>query len=163
MSTSTKLLETILCGLHISAHFAREALIALLSWTIFSRMYSKQPWKKKIVFPSETEILCMFVIQYNKDNASLRENTEMLTAYYKIFGFPKFRVASACAAVTWLPLLFLCFHHPAGIRELTKEKKNSYILTIAVTVSNKQSFVSYSGIFFVVCHQYPQNGGSLTC
>lgn len=58
----TNLLEVSLCGSHISAHFATEALIALLLWTISSRVFLQQTAlkEKRQYLPQEKkEIRCV--------------------------------------------------------------------------------------------------------
>lgn len=89
----------------------------------------------------------MLIFQCNKDNASLRANMEMLTAHCKVFGFPKFRVPLH-VRISLGPHFCLFVSITLWDSGNWEKRKEAYILIIAITVSNKQSFVSYSGIFF---------------
>ena len=142
--------QTILCGSHISAHFARGALIVLLLQTTFPRMFV--PWTtlgEEITLErlaclasskTDTEQMQESLLPTVKDSGSLNSGFLAYSAIY-------------CAFRCHLVLL----NHPEGLRELGEKALFRPLLLLRV-INNLLSLIQQSFVFY----RYSWNYGSLT-
>lgn len=115
---------------YVSAYLISEAPTALCSRLYLQGpLHIHQPWKRVPLSRAKGRFC---------DSRKEEDRTGMVTAHYKMFGFPEFKVplrqhSSLYAGVFWLSL-----HYPVVSGEW---HKNAYTLTLAIAVSNKLSFV----------------------